>query len=295
MSLTRALAHPRSGRRRSGVRSLFFGVVLGLGLLSCTPSEQPPDVVRARELLVEIPPGADAIALELAKREAILIDLARQRGFPEADSSAILYVEMLRGKGGQEIDLNDPGLRRRMIYWGEKILEERVEAKLDEASLRAHLEANQERYLLPERFDFALVYFSRERRGDRAVADARDLELPLGDAAREAYRLGDPKIGLSANLNLTLREIERRFGGSLASAFREGKAEVGQWTAPIESRDGVYRVHLFERIAPRLPSLEALAPRLRASLLRDLRAEKREAALRELQDKIRFTFVERSD
>src|SRR5690606_36356936 len=176
-----------------------------------------------------------------------------------ADSSAILYVEMLRGKGGQEIDLNDPGLRRRMIYWGEKILEERVEAKLDEASLRAHLEANQERYLLPERFDFALVYFSRERRGDRAVADARDLELPLGDAAREAYRMGDPKIGLSANLNLTLREIERRFGGSLASAFREGKAEVGQWTAPIESRDGVYRVHLFERIAPRLPSLEALA------------------------------------
>src|SRR5690606_41820799 len=46
------------------------------------------------------------------------------------------------------------------------------------------------------RSDFALVYFSRERRGDRAVADARDLELPLGDAAREAYRMGDPKIGL---------------------------------------------------------------------------------------------------
>ena len=266
------------------LRLLFASLCLIVGLARCADPEDAP----RRTLEVEIERGASPVQIELARREAVLIDLARQRGFPEADSSALLYVEMLRGSGDEGFDLSDPALRRRMIYWGEKILEERVDASLDEASLRAHLERSKDRFTLAERFDFTLVFLSRERRGEELLTDARALSLRLsqqteqGTEKEEAYRLGDPRIGLSHRMNLSAKEIERRFGVALSGAFSDGRAVKDRWSAPIEAKDGVYLVYVFEVSPAKLPTFNALAPRLRASLLRELRASKREAELETL-------------
>lgn len=282
--LNRGLAALRS--------SLFFALLFTALLVGCaeqeTRNEEAP-----RELIVELSRGATELERESAKREAILIELARERGFPEADSSALLYVKMLRGGEGEGPSLDDPAVRRRMIYWGEKILEERLEASLDEAALRAYLEASKERFMLPARYEIALVHLSREARGDGIAQEASALTLPEGEAAREAYLLGDPKIGLSDRMNLTAAEIERRFGAALARVLEEGGAAEGRWSEPIEGKGGVYRLYLFQITPPRLQNFEELGPRLRASLKRELRASKREAALRELLGRYRFTFIER--
>jgi parvulin-like peptidyl-prolyl isomerase len=75
--------------------------------------------------------------------------------------------------------------------------------------------------------------------------------------------------------------VVRRFGEEFALALRD--LPVGEWAGPVASTCGFRVVRLSARLVAELPALDEI----RAEVVRDYRAERRDSANRELYEKLR--------
>ncbi|MHC4622014.1 MAG: hypothetical protein ACYTEQ_30100, partial [Planctomycetota bacterium] len=94
-----------------------------------------------------------------------------------------------------------------------------------EEVLRKYFEANQERYVQPGTVSFGHVFFSRDRRGDKAEVDAREAVEQLaskGIDAEEAEGYGDPFVLAGYYEGQSAEEVARTFGGE----FAEGSFKI---------------------------------------------------------------------
>jgi peptidyl-prolyl cis-trans isomerase C len=184
----------------------------------------------------------------------------------------ILYREAL----ALGLDRNDTIVRRRLMQKMEFIGEGVV---ADDAPPAAELErffrAEAERYREPAKVSFSHVYFSRDRRGERAEPDARAalraLRSPAGDTV-DGVGLGDPFLLRSDYAERSQRDVGEIFGAPFAGAVFQ--LEPGAWQGPIESAYGVHLVRVRKRSESRLPALEAIRPRV----LADWRERRRKEA-----------------
>jgi len=146
-------------------------------------------------------------------------------------------------------------------------------AEPTEDDLKRTLDAHRAEFVVVSRISFTQIYFSRERRGARATADAAAAAARLrGEARRGQLDAGDPTM-LPATLDaVDEAAIAAQFGAPFAR--RVLGLPAGSWQGPIESSVGVHLVRVTEKSEP---STRALAD-VRAELTALWRDDRRKAA-----------------
>lgn len=129
------------------------------------------------------------------------------------------------------LDRGDVIVRRRLAQKAAYLIEAESEPPAPtEEQLRAWYAAHPERYADARHVTLEHRYFSRERRGERARADAASADAGEGDPFLRGERFVD----------VTPEELDAVFGEGFtarATALREG-----EWAGPVESALGWHRV-----------------------------------------------------
>ena len=220
---------------------LALFVILGaaaLGLHALTRSEPEPDTSR----LVVVTNADVAVLYEGFRRRRMRPPTVRElKGLIDRHvRDEVLYREAV----GLGLDREDPALRRRLATKLEYLAKDAGAAfEPTEAELRAWFEANPERYAVQSRRAFRHVYFSEEKRGERALADARDLTVRLQRNPDMAIgEEGDPILLEPEVPPATQEQVARDFGSAFAAALFE--AEPDRWVGPLPSSYGLHVVRV---------------------------------------------------
>ncbi len=182
----------------------------------------------------------------------------------------ILYREAL----AMGLDRDDTIIRRRLRQKME-FLSEDLAAQNDptDEELEAYLAEHVERFRIEGPLSFAHVYISIDRRGDKAIDDAKALLARLNrdpEASGDVASLGDRLPLPSGYESTTASEIAKMFGRAFAE--RVSGLPVGEWSGPVESGYGLHLVLVSERSEDRMPELAEV----REAVTRDWRVRERE-------------------
>jgi peptidyl-prolyl cis-trans isomerase C len=180
----------------------------------------------------------------------------------------VLYREAL----AMGLDRNDTIVRRRMAQKMEFLGQDIAAAvEPDEAMLRKFFEQNAARYAKAARVSFRHVYFSKDRRGERLDADAREALVLLSRGENEET-VGDPFLREHEFADADETDIASALGREFAAQVVTLPA--GEWRGPIASSYGVHLVLVSERAEPQAMEFEAV----REAVARDFSEERRIAA-----------------
>ena len=267
------------------------------------PRSEVDERIEAFALQVGRPADAEeSRALEgQAIEDALWLDQAFAIGLPEID--AVVHQRLVQNmrfldpetKETDEalyaravelgMERSDTVVRRRLIDRIQAVVRARVRSEpVDEAALRKYFEENAERWREPTLVDLTHVYLSRDKRGERADADARAIRARLerdATAPAAAVALGDPFLGGHTLRGATPTRIAARLGPGFANALTD--AEPGRWLGPIESAFGPHLVWIERRVPSRIPSFEEIRSRVLDDWLEDRTRE----ALREEATRLR--------
>lgn len=162
--------------------------------------------------------------------------------------------ELFRKAVALGMDQSDIVVQRRLIDRVQAMIRAGVRSRNpDKAHLRAHYEKTASRWREPVLLDFTHVYFSRDKRGDRAKLDAaaRLSELTRMHAEPEiAVLQGDAFLSGHRLRSATPNRIVARFGPVFAVGVEH--QPTLRWVGPIESAFGAHLVWIHERIASRI-------------------------------------------
>ena len=168
---------------------------------------------------------------------------------------------------------NDVVVRRRLVQIMELSIQEGADrSPVSDTELAAMYEKRREEFALPARWRITQVYFSADRRKERAPADARAALEQLRREALEppaALALGDPFLGGHQLPLLNALQLAGQFGEDFARAL--GACATGQWCGPIASSYGEHLVRVEEAEAGRMPGLDEpdVRRRLESDVLRE--------------------------
>ena len=194
----------------------------------------------------------------------------------------ILYREAL----ALGLDQDDVIVRRRMgqkLEFMFKDLAEQIEPT--EAELTEFLRTNSDRYILPPRYSFTHVYFSRDQRGAEVENDARSLlrTLQTNADAVDLIEASDRFLYQYQFDSQSSDQISRIFGRVFADNL--AGLEAGKWQGPIESGYGLHLVFIDERTEPSHPDLVDIRDKVRWDLLAKRQKEMDAAFYSELRKK----------
>lgn len=179
-----------------------------------------------------------------------------------------------------EMHRNDLVVRRRLVQLMEFALSEPpAESPVSEAEVRQMYARRTDELRQPARWRIRHVYFSGDRRGERAGEAARAAAASLNGAARgvDAAALGDPFLGGRELPLLTANQLEGQFGSGFTDSL--AGCTPALWCAPVPSSFGQHAVLVEEYVPERLP--EADAPDVRARLESDVRRQRAEDRLQQ--------------
>ena len=257
-------------------------LILGTGLVglqALTRSEPEPDTSHTL-VITEADVG---VIYETFRRGRLRPPtVAELRGLVDRHvRDEILYREAV----ALGLDREDPALRRRLAMKLEFLAKD-VGAAVEptEAELQAWFEARAERYALKPRRAFQQVYFSEDKRGERALADARDLVARLQKTgSNDVSEAGDPLLLEADYPPSTRADVERDFGSAFAEALFE--LEVDRWVGPVPSGYGLHVVRITATDPGEMPPLDAVRDRVRTDLLAQRKEEALEKYLESLYEK----------
>jgi len=258
-----------------------------------------PDASELRHIV------SQAVDEELLYREALAHGLAADDGGIEtrlvqkmvfldegaAGEDAARLAERARSLGLDQDDL----VIRRILIQKLRLLATALEPDEipGDTELAQAAALRRETFRAPDRRTLVHVFLGRDRRGDRALADATRLRLRIEKeqiAPAAAPTLGDPfPFG---------HDLERQSEVDLARSFGEDFAastfalEPGRWSQPIESAYGLHLVRVDSSLRGEVPELEAVRERLRLDLAEEARARKLAALLAELRTRYEVAVVE---
>lgn len=188
----------------------------------------------------------------------------------------ILYREAL----ALGLDRDDAIVRRRMAQKMEFLFED--VAALHEPTtddLRAWFEENADRFTLPARVTFRHLYFSPDRRGARARADAAAALEKIADRSMnspEATAVGDRFMFQDYYGERAPDDVAKTFGPGFARALFQ--VAPGAWAGPIESGYGWHLVWVDSMTPARVPAFEEVEPDVKTRWLEDQRGKLRQGA-----------------
>ena len=212
-------------------------------------------------------------------------------------------VEEMRGAVNQMI--REQVLSREAVSLGldegDAVVRRRLTQKMDflfqdlsnitepsDSELQAYLQQQRSSYEIPAQMTFTHVYFSTDRRGGEAAADAvRKLldQLHAGkETAPDAAVLGDPFLLPSHFADQTRADIQKTFGSRFAETIWSQALQV--WQGPVASSYGLHAVFVHQRSEARLPDFGDIREKLQA----DWMAGRQRQAARAAYDKVRSRY-----
>jgi hypothetical protein len=177
----------------------------------------------------------------------------------------ILYREAL----AMGLDKDDTIVKRRMAQKMEFLAED-VSSTHEPTTeeLKAYFEKNPKMFTQPARITFRLLYFSPDKRGKAAWADANAALARLkGKSAswEGAAALGDPFMFQDYMADRTPDQVAKDFGPPFAKTLFAQKP--GAWTGPIESGYGWHLVYVDSLISEQASAFEEVEPDVKTAWL----------------------------
>jgi hypothetical protein len=182
----------------------------------------------------------------------------------------ILYREAL----AMGLDKDDEIVKRRMAQKMQFLAEDVAAAREPTtAELRDWFEKNSAKFAQPPRLSFRHLYFSPDRRGTRARADAEQVLAQLAGQpvdAKIAGVLADPFMFQEYYRDRAPEFLGKEMGPQFASAV--ARLTPGSWQGPIESGFGWHLVFVDTVIPGRVPAFEEVEPDVRTAWLGEQKA-----------------------
>jgi hypothetical protein len=237
----------------------------------------------------------NAIVIGDAEMQFLRAQFEKLWGRPPADNELAPLVqefireEVLYREGvAMGLDRDDVIVRRRIGQKMEFLIGDlAVPTEPDDETLAKYLEANPDKYEEPPRLTFTHVYFSIDRRGAQARAEAEATLAELGDRER-APEAGD-RFALSVDYaGKTAREVDQTFGLAFGEQLLE--VPVGGWSGPVESAYGLHLVRVLARTQPRIPDFDELRDRLSTDYSFETRQAANAQALERLTERYEIVF-----
>jgi peptidyl-prolyl cis-trans isomerase C len=251
--------------------ALLFAVDAALRA-STAPSEQRISITAAE---------IESLRTQWAKQYRRLPGPTELQGLVDARvREEVLYREAL----AMGLDRDDSMIRRQLAQRLEFLIEDLAAAREpSEAELSAFLTKHQAAYRRPARVSFSHVYFSPDRRGRAAAADASLVlaGLRAGTRPASAADRGDRFMMGDFYSEQSAQDIEAVFGPEFARALFEVAPGDG-WSGPIASAYGWHLVRVEAQSAPRLPALAEVADRVRQDWSYEQRRQANDAVFERL-------------
>ena len=179
------------------------------------------------------------------------------------------------------LDRDDTIVRRRLAQKMEFLTDDlTVAASPENAAVHEFFEKNAARYAKPAQVSFRHVYFSKEKRGAKGEAAAREALGALAGGASDET-MGDAFLHGFVFAEREAQEITALFGAEFAAHV--AALRVGEWSGPIASSYGLHLVRIEARGAMQPASFDLV----RAKVAEDFNEERRRTANREIFEKLR--------
>ena len=185
------------------------------------------------------------------------------------------------------LEKDDIIVRRRLVQKMEFLSEDlAVQQPPSEEELQAFFADNQDLFQLPARVSLTHVYFSRDRRGEKAEQDAKAALGELGkNGDADTASLGDRFMLQRHYAQRTEQDLSQLFGRDFAASVFTLEPQL--WQGPVESGYGLHLVRVEERIEARFPELSEVRKDVEMELVAKLRKDANELfylSLRERYD-----------
>jgi parvulin-like peptidyl-prolyl isomerase len=168
--------------------------------------------------------------------------------------------ETMLAREAQELglDADDTVVRRRLAQKMNFLMEDFSAREPTEEELRRTYEDNRERFQSPARVSFTHIYFSTDRRGALATADATAVleDLTTAGGSGGTPELGDRFLLESEHVDQEEQAVAGLFGTEFSRAVFA--LEPGDWHGPIESGYGVHLVRVTARHDARVLEFEVV-------------------------------------
>ncbi len=205
----------------------------------------------------------------------------------------ILYREAM----AMGLDKDDEIVRRRMAQKMQFLAEDVAAAREPTtAELKAWYAKNPDKFAMPKRLSFRHLYFSLDRRGERALADAESALVKLAEQpedAKSADTLADPFMFQDYYRDRAPDYLGKEFGPQFAQAVE--KLPPGAWQGPIQSGFGWHLVFVDTVIPGRLPAFEEIEPDVKSVWLAEQKALAWQKAYRDMRAKYTILLPEPPD
>lgn len=197
--------------------------------------------------------------------------------------SEVLYREAL----AMGLDKNDEIVKRRMAQKMQFLAEDVAAAReptTDE--LKVWFAQNSGKFALPKRISFRHLYFSPDKRGQRARDDAAKALDRLGGQSEDtkaADGVADPFMFQEYYRDRAGDYLGKEFGPQFAQAVE--KLAPGSWQGPIESGFGWHLVFVDTAVPGRVPDFEEIESEVKTAWLGEQKALAWDKAYREMRAK----------
>jgi peptidyl-prolyl cis-trans isomerase C len=182
----------------------------------------------------------------------------------------VLYREGL----AMGLDKDDEIVKRRMAQKMQFLAEDVASAhEPSTGELKAWFEKNSSKFALPSRYSFRHLYFSPDKRGKNAQADAAAALAKIAgqpEDSKLAASSGDSFMFQDYYGDRTPEAIAKEFGPQFAVALE--KLKPGSWQGPVESGYGWHLVFVDTVIPGRVPAFEEMEPDVKTAWLAEQKA-----------------------
>jgi peptidyl-prolyl cis-trans isomerase C len=187
----------------------------------------------------------------------------------------ILYREAL----ALGLERDDTIIKRRLAQKMDFLAED-VASLRDPAAgeLEAWYASNRDRYAPPTLATFRHLFFSADKRGARAQADARAVLAKLGG---EVAKTGDAFMFRDEYAEQAPDQVVRVFGSTFAAELF--KEKPGAWRGPIESGYGWHLVWIDALTPGEAPDYQSVAGQVEADWLSEQRDHAKRAIFKEIR------------
>jgi parvulin-like peptidyl-prolyl isomerase len=185
------------------------------------------------------------------------------------------------------LDKGDEIVKRRMAQKMQFLAEDVAAAREPTtAELRSWFEKNSAKFAQPPRVSFRHLYFSPDRRGVRARADAEQALARLGDQPQDTKvvsELADPFMFQEYYRDRAPDFLAKEMGPQFALAV--ARLAPGSWQGPIESGYGWHLVFVDTVIPGRVPDFEEVEADIRTAWLSEQKALAWDKAYKDMRAK----------
>jgi len=195
----------------------------------------------------------------------------------------VLYREAL----AMGLDKDDTIVKRRMAQKMQFLAEDVAAAhEPSTAELKAWFEKNSNKFALPSRYSFRHLYFSPDKRGKDAQADATQVLSKIAgqpEDSKLAASLADQFMFQDYYGDRAPDALAKEFGPQFVVALE--KLKPGSWQGPIESGYGWHLVFVDTVIPGRIPAFEEMEPDVKTAWLAEQKKQAWQKAYADMRAK----------